>query len=213
MVTPWSLVERFQREAGKRILPVWGSTETAGVTLGDDQALEAGDEALGRPCAGVEVRVLDEAGGPVPEGEVGEMALRCGSLYRRLIRLDGQGEEAAPGDEHRTGDLVWRDGRGRLHFASRQDEMIKVAGLKVYPAEIEGVLRRHPAVAEAVVTADRSRSRGMVPRAHVVAREAVRPAELRRFGSSGAAQGALPLPRLLHFRRQAGSAIAGLEED
>ena len=78
--------------------------------------------------------------------EVGELAISSGSVFRGYL-AEGRDSVHSPRDgEHRTGDLVRRDSLGRYHFASRKDEMMKVAGLKVFPAEIERVLRNHPAV-------------------------------------------------------------------
>lgn len=181
MVTPWDLVDRFHRQAGKRIVPVWGSTETAGVCLCHPRALEHREEGMGYPCAGVDVRVVDGEGREVPDGEVGEMAIRCDSVFRSYLDNGAESAAVLRDGEYRTRDMVRRDALGCFRFAARRDEMMKVAGLKVYPAEIEAVLRRHPQVRDVVVVAARSRARGVVPMAHVVLASRVSVTELKQY--------------------------------
>jgi len=181
MVTPWDLIDRFHRQAGKRIVPVWGSTETAGVCLCHPRALEHREDGMGYPCAGVEVRVVDGEGRDVSGGEVGEMTIRCDSVFRSYLDNETETRAVLRGGEYRTRDMVRRDALGCFHFAARRDEMMKVAGLKVYPAEIEEVLRRHPQVRDVVVVAARSRARGVVPMAHVVVSSKVSVAGLKQY--------------------------------
>ena len=197
MVTPWDLIERWKRQAGKRIVPVWGSTETAGVCLCHLDALERREEGMGRPCRGVEVRVVDGEGREMPDGEVGEMAIRSASVFRSY--LDNETETAAVlrDGEYLTRDLVRRDSLGCLHFAARRDEMMKVAGLKVYPAEIEQVLRQHPSVDDVVVSAARSRARGVVPMACVVVSSKTSATELKQFCRRHLAS--YKVPRIFEF--------------
>jgi len=197
MVTPWDLIDRFHRQAGKKIVPVWGSTETAGVCLCHHKALERREEGMGHPCRGVEIRVVDGKGSEVDDGEVGEMAIHAESVFSTY--LDNEEETAAvlKNGEYRTRDMVRRDALGCYHFAARRDEMMKVAGLKVYPAEIEQVLRQHPRVREVVVVAAHSRARGVIPMAHVVAEEKVSVTELKQFCRAHLAS--YKVPRIFEF--------------
>ncbi len=197
MVTPWDLIDRFNRQEGKRIVPVWGSTETAGVCLCQLQALERREEGMGRPCQGVEVRVLDGEGREAPDGEVGEMAIRSASVFRSYLNNGAETSAVLVDGEYRSRDMVRRDSLGCFHFAARRDEMMKVAGLKVYPAEIEQVLRQHPNVVDVVVAAARSRARGVIPMAHVVLSTRTSVTELKQFCRRHLAS--YKVPRIFEF--------------
>jgi long-chain acyl-CoA synthetase len=197
MVTPWDLIDRFNRQAGKRIVPVWGSTETAGVCLCNLQALERREEGMGLPCQGVEVRVVDGSGREVPDGEVGEMAIRSDSVFRSYLSNEVETSAVLRDGDYLTRDMVRRDSLGGIHFAARRDEMMKVAGLKVYPAEIEQVLRQHPQVVDVVVAAARSRARGVIPMAHVVVSSKTSVTELKQFCRHHLAS--YKVPRIFEF--------------
>jgi long-chain acyl-CoA synthetase len=106
----------------------------------------------------------------------------------------------------KTGDLGKIDAEGFLHITGRKKEMIIVAGEKAYPREIEDVLLKHPAVAEAAVLGKKDPGRGEVVVAFVTAREGqtVKPDELRDFArQQGLAQWKVPrevyvVPELPH---------------
>jgi malonyl-CoA/methylmalonyl-CoA synthetase len=94
---------------------------------------------LGSPAAGVEVVVRDEAGRVCAAGEHGEIHLR--SPHMMIGHVDASGfHELADGEFHATGDLGYRDARGRLFLAGRAHDVIKTGGYKIYPEEIERVL-------------------------------------------------------------------------
>jgi len=94
---------------------------------------------LGAPAAGVEVVVRDETGRACAAGEHGEIHLR--SPHMMIGHVDGNGfHELAEGEFHATGDLGYRDDRGRLFLAGRAHDVIKTGGYKIYPEEIERVL-------------------------------------------------------------------------
>jgi acyl-coenzyme A synthetase/AMP-(fatty) acid ligase len=92
----------------------------------------------------------------------------------------------------RTGDMFWRDEEGWFYFAGRSDDMLKVGGLWVSPAEVEGHLVEHPAVVEAAVVGHEDAEGLVRPRAFVVLAEGVAPGaalagELRAFVRARAA--------------------------
>jgi fatty-acyl-CoA synthase len=107
--------------------------------------------SCGTPCAGVLVRLLDEAGQDVPEGEVGEICVR-GPLV-----MDGywnKTAETAQAFRHGwlyTGDMARRDADGYLYIVDRSKDMIISGGFNVYPREVEDVLSQHAAVSSAAV--------------------------------------------------------------
>lgn len=160
---PW-LVGFFEEVAGHRggahLLNGWGATEVCvDVTSFDCSAEPAGDPVpVGRPIPGVGVAVLDRHGRFTPLGVPGELFVRGRCLAagylddaeltdERFVRRPVAGPELL----YRSGDRVrWR-ADGNLEFLGRLDDELSVRGLRIAPAEIESVLRRHPAVDDAVV--------------------------------------------------------------
>jgi long-chain acyl-CoA synthetase len=99
-----------------------------------------------------------------------------------------------------TGDMFRRDGDGYFYFASRKSGMMKVAGLKVFPVEIEDVLASHPDIDEVVVLKGQDGMHGEAPRAVIVpkAGKAIERKEIRRFCDGRLAR--YKIPREIEFR-------------
>ncbi len=155
-----------------RLLHVYGPTEaTTFSTWHPVDAVAAGARTIpiGRPLANAETHVLDRELRPVPVGVAGELYLGGDGLARgyegrpeltaESFVPDGCGAE--PGRRlYRTGDVVRRDGAGRIEFLCRRDRQVKVRGFRIELAEIETVLAEHPAVAQAVLLARRREGEG-----------------------------------------------------
>jgi acyl-CoA synthetase (AMP-forming)/AMP-acid ligase II len=112
-------------------------------------------ESVGRPFRGVSVRIADRDGQPVAPGAVGSVFVRSamvsdGYLTTGPDPVDGAGFRTVDGWAT-VGDQGWLDDGGFLHLAGREGDMLISGGFNVYPAEVEGVLRQAPGVAEAVV--------------------------------------------------------------
>ncbi len=159
------LARRVEARLGCRFLPIWGCTETTGVVLHvppweADRRLDL----LGKPVAPYRVRVIevDAASG------VGELCVHGpGVVGGYLDPADGAGR--FEDGWYRTGDLVSEEEGGYLRFMGRREEMIKVAGEKVYLLDVERVLARLPGVRQLVVVPASDPLRGEVPRAVIVA--------------------------------------------
>lgn len=148
------------------ILNVYGATEVPAMLqwyVPHDQALLEARVPAGYPIPGFDYAVVDESGNAVAAGEAGELVVR--SRYTAIgAWLDGgltAGPFAAdPQDPalriYRTGDLVRVRADGAFVTLGRKDRQIKIRDNRIEPAEIENVLRRHPAVVEAAVVARRS---------------------------------------------------------
>jgi len=162
MTTPAALLADFRAAFGLPLTRVWGSTETSGIAF--VAPADAPEGAMGRPIAGYEARVLGEAGAEVGVGDVGELTVGGPAC---VADVGGAAERFRDGFV-RTRDYVRREADGSFTFVDRAEGLMKVAGEKVYAAEVERALRAHPAVAEAAVLAEADDVRGQVPVAYVV---------------------------------------------
>jgi acyl-CoA synthetase (AMP-forming)/AMP-acid ligase II len=119
---------------------------------GPDDPPEKRLHTVGRPLPGVEVRILDNGGAPLPVESVGEIALRGPGLMRGYYRQPQETRRAKREDGFLlTGDLGMLDEEGYLHLVGRRREVIIRDGFSVYPREVEYRLQAHPAVREAAV--------------------------------------------------------------
>jgi long-chain acyl-CoA synthetase len=144
-----SIAETVTRRTGIGWVPAYGTTELPVITCNplDGPRLDA----VGRPVPGVDLRVVSvETGQPVGPGEVGEIQARSVSLMAGYLPSEATAEAFCDG-WYRTGDVGWLDTDGWLRITDRLKEMIKVRGFQVAPAEIEMVLRGHPAVKDCAV--------------------------------------------------------------
>ena len=111
----------------------------------------------GRAVPGYELRVVDEAGGEVGVGEIGEMLVRGPSHAEGYWNQREKSRRTFEGAWTRTGDKYVREADGRFICCGRTDDMFKVSGIWVSPFEVEAALISHDAVLEAAVVPARGR--------------------------------------------------------
>jgi benzoate-CoA ligase family protein len=147
---PAAVLARWQAMTGVPILDGIGSTEMLHIYCSNTlEDLAPGTS--GRPVPGYELRLVDEHGLDVDPGQPGDLMVRgqsCAAYYwhqRAKTRFSMRGEW------FHTGDRYVVDGEGHYIYQGRSDDMIKVGGLWVSPADVEGCLVKHPAVSEAAV--------------------------------------------------------------
>jgi long-chain acyl-CoA synthetase len=142
------------------MLHIYGLTETSPiVTLHPDEQLRLDSPramSCGRPAVGVEVAILDPAGdpderGPLPPGEVGEVAVRGANVTAGYWHKPEETAKVLRGGWFTSGDLGYLDDAGYLFLVDRAKDMIVSGGENVYSAEVENALYSHPAVVEAAV--------------------------------------------------------------
>ncbi|MEK0416145.1 MAG: hypothetical protein RI949_151 [Pseudomonadota bacterium] len=160
--------------------------------------------SMGKGYPGHSIQLVDEQGQPVGPGEVGEIVA---SLSDPTLFLGYWGQLGVPdalrlGGGLRTRDLARMDAEGYLWYQGRNDDLIKSAGYRIGPAEVEDALLKHPAVAEAAVVASPDPDRGSVVKAFIRLREGFDPSnalvvELQAMVKNNLA--AYKYPRLIEF--------------
>ena len=131
---------------------LYGSTEHGWVTLlrPHEQIDKLG--SVGREWAGSgAIRILDERGQEVPDGEVGELYSRTSYVFDGYWKNPEKTAEAFRGDWCTVGDMARRDADGYIWLVDRKNNMIISGGENVYPSEVEGVLGAHPSVKDVAV--------------------------------------------------------------
>ena len=173
-VVPVELVESLWSDMGvETVLTAYGLTEATGtVTMcrrGD--SAEVISATSGRAIPDVEVRIVDADGHEVATGEAGEIVVRGYNVMSGYFR-DAEASAAAIDDDGwlHTGDVGFVDAAGNLAITDRLKDMYVSGGFNVYPAEVEAVLRRHPAVGQVAVVGVPDRRMGEVGLAVVVPR-------------------------------------------
>jgi long-chain acyl-CoA synthetase len=181
-LSPWQ-ARRFKDRFGVAVLNCYGQTELGGEIVGwnASDAREHGDDKLGsvgRPHEGVALRVVDEGGSEAPDGVAGELWVRTPALisgYADGGDLGDLGDRLSADGWFRTGDVARIDAEGFVWIEGRVSDMVNRGGLKVYPAEVEEVLRLDPRVADAAVVGVPDDRLGEVPWAFVVTRDGAPP--------------------------------------
>ncbi len=164
-----------------RLVNTYALTEAGTARTLNPDALQRPD-SVGRPVGRTELRVVDETGGPVPEGRPGEILLRRpGAPAREYFRDPAATAAVFAEGWLRTGDLGWVDGQGELHLVDRSKDVIICGGLNVASVEVENVLYQHPEVLEAAVFGLPHEVLGQQVAAAVVATAPVEARELQDF--------------------------------
>ncbi len=146
---PAAVLSRVLEVTGHHVFEGYGLTETAPVLTSTLMSEVAKPGSIGRPVPGVDLRLVDEQGAPVEEGDPGEIVVRGANVFTGYWP-DGAGGPDADG-WFATGDVAYLDDDGDLHLVDRRQELVLVSGFNVYPREVEDVLVTHPEVEEAAV--------------------------------------------------------------
>ena len=133
--------------------------------------------ATGKPVPGYELRLVDEGGRPVKRGELGELQVRGPTSAAYYWNNRERSRSTFLGPWFRSGDKFRQDEEGYFIYAGRADDMLKVSGLFVSPAEVEAALVSHDAVLEAAVVGQADDNQVIKPKAFVVLKESVSPRE------------------------------------
>jgi acyl-CoA synthetase (AMP-forming)/AMP-acid ligase II len=143
---PGDLATEWMDEFGDTLYNLYGSTEVAWATIASPAEMRAAPGTAGTPPRGTVVKLYDEAGAPVSQGETGRIFVGNEFLFEGYT---GGGTKEVIDGLMATGDVGRLDAGGRLFVEGRDDEMIVSGGENVFPKEVEDLLARHEAIAEA----------------------------------------------------------------
>ncbi len=167
---PPEIGKRWKENTGVDILDGIGSTEMLHIFLSNRaDALRYG--TTGKVVPGYELRVVDDAGNTVKRGELGELLIRGPTSAAQYWNNRAKTRSTFEGAWTRSGDKYLQDADGYYVYGGRADDMLKVSGIWVSPAEVEGALISHDAVLEAAVVGAEDESKLVKPKAFIVLKE------------------------------------------
>src|SRR5687768_474255 len=167
---PEELYRRWVETFGVEIYDGIGSAEMFHIYI-TNRPGDVKPGSLGRVVEGYEAQVVDGEGRPVPAGEMGTLRVRGDSAALCYWQAHEKSKETFAGDWCTTGDQFHADAEGYFWYHGRTDDMLKVSGVFVAPAEIENCLLQHEAVLEAAVVGHDAGDGLVKPKAFVVLRE------------------------------------------
>jgi long-chain acyl-CoA synthetase len=197
---PVELLKGFEEAFNVKILEGYGLSETSPVASFNHPDRERKAGSIGTPVEGVEMKVVDEDGNDVAQGEVGEIVIRGHNVMKGYWHRPEATEEAIDADGwFHSGDMGTIDEDGYFFIVDRKKDMIIRGGFNVYPREIEEVIYEHPDVREVAVLGIPHDSHGEEVAAAVALKDgaSVTEDELREFAKERVA--AYKYPRRVWF--------------
>jgi fatty-acyl-CoA synthase len=162
------LAERTLKDIGPVIYNMYGSTEIAFATIAEPKHLQHNSSTAGPVVKGVRVKIIDENGKELPQGEVGRIFVGTTFPFEGYT---GGGKKQIIDGMLSSGDVGYFDERGLLYISGRDDEMIVSGGENVFPAEVEDCISAHPDVVEATAIGVEDKEWGHRLRAFVVKKQ------------------------------------------
>src|SRR5271163_2095082 len=162
------VAERALKDIGPVVYNMYGSTEIAFATIAQPHHLEFNSTTAGPPVRGVKVKIYDENGKELPQGEVGRIFVGTSFPFEGYT---GGGNKQIIDGLLSSGDVGYFDERGLLYISGRDDEMIVSGGENVFPAEVEDCISAHPDVVEATAIGVEDKEWGHRLRAFVVKKD------------------------------------------
>jgi long-chain acyl-CoA synthetase len=191
-------VSREFREAfGVYVRQLYGTTEVGSAAINLDLNLQDSLESVGLPMKNVRIEILREDGTPVPQGEVGEIAIQSPAMPDGYVRQPELSQQKFHQGYFWPGDVGRKDNRGYLYPQGRGAWLVSSAGRKVDPMEVEAVIAAFPKVREVVVVGVPGYLGEHVVKAVIVTREACREQEIVDFCRDRLTD--FKIPRLVEF--------------
>jgi acyl-CoA synthetase (AMP-forming)/AMP-acid ligase II len=195
-------IREAQRVFGPVVESAYGQVEAPQIVTAmraTELELEENLASIGRPSPVAEVAILDPDGASLPNGEVGEIAVRGPLVMSGYLDQPEMTARTIVGGWLRTGDLGLRDERGYVYIRGRLRELINTGGFKIFPGDVEAVLATHPAVAECSVFGmpDEKWGEAVHAAVKVVSGASVSGVELIAFAKQHL--GSIKAPKVVHF--------------
>ena len=194
----------------------YGQSEST-VIVGNFGDMEVKPGSMGKPAPCYDVDIVDVNGNSCPAGETGELVIRVDKehpygLFAGYYKDVSLTAEAFDSGVYHTGDTVYMDDDGYIWFVGRKDDIIKSAGYRISPFEVESVLQQHPAVMECAVTGVEDKKRGQAVKATIVLSpgyEASRELEVELFDFVKHETALYKSPRIIEFVKELPKTVSG----
>jgi benzoate-CoA ligase family protein len=173
---PADILRRWQEKFHVDILDGIGSTEVLHIFISNRQG-EIRPGSTGKLVPGYEACIVDEHGKPVAQGEMGTLLIRGESTAACYWNKHEKTRDTMRGHWISTGDTFYQDMDGYYWYGGRADDMLKVSGQWVSPAEVESALIAHPAVLQAAVVGAADSNELIKPKAYIVLQSGYDPSE------------------------------------
>ncbi len=179
----------FEDRFGFPLIEAWAMTETGAgaVAIANREPRKVGSACFGKPAARIEYRIVTEQGSDASPAQHGELWVRSAGerpqygFFREYLKDPEATAEAWKGGYFHTGDIVFADEDGDLHFVDRKKNVIRRSGENISAVEVEGVILQHDAIGSVGVAAVPDEVRGDEVLACIVLRNPVREDELPAF--------------------------------
>jgi long-chain acyl-CoA synthetase len=155
----------------------YGLTEASPGVAAQRETLPRKQGSVGPVMENVEMRIFDEGDEELPAGEVGEVVVRGKNVMKGYFKMPEETEAALKNGWLHTGDMGFVDEDGHLYIVERKKDLIIRGGFNIFPKDIEEILYRHPAVAEAAVVGKADEMMGEEVLAYVVLKHDAEAAE------------------------------------
>jgi long-chain acyl-CoA synthetase len=195
---PVEVLKGFEARFNTKITEGYGLSETSPVAVFNKHG-ESKAGSIGFPVWGVEVRVVDENGADVADGNLGEIAIRGHCVMKGYYKRPEATEAAIRNGWFHSGDIGRRDAEGYLYITDRKKDMILRGGFNVYPRELEEVLMTHEGVSLCAIVGVASNEHGEEIKAYIVKKDGVELTENEIIQWCKANMASYKYPRFVEF--------------
>jgi long-chain acyl-CoA synthetase len=203
MKLPLEIQEQFERITGGKLVEGYGMTETSPITHANPLNGRGKIGTIGLPIPATRCRIVDRDDPTVvvPQGEPGELVIAGPQVMRGYWNRPDETAAAFTADGYlRTGDIAVMDDEGFFSIVDRKKEMIIAGGFNIFPSEVEEVIFRHPAVADAAVAGIPDPYRGETVKAYIVRKPGAELTEEQLVSFCREHLTAYKVPKLVEFR-------------
>ncbi len=195
---PVEVLKGFEAKFNTKMLEGYGLSETSPIAVFNKFG-ESRAGSIGFPVSGVEVRIVDENGNDVADGELGEIAIRGHNIMKGYYKRPEATQAAIRNGWFHSGDIGQRDAEGYLYITDRVKDMILRGGFNVYPRELEEVLMTHEGVSLCAIVGVASNEHGEEVKAYIVKKDGVTLTENEIIEWCKANMASYKYPRFVEF--------------